>query len=86
MSQRILTTATIIQVTSYYPPHLGGMEVVVQQQVESLVRASHDVRLLTTLHDSSASQRQGAKRHLTFSNRAAEHFSWQRAQRVPILN
>jgi D-inositol-3-phosphate glycosyltransferase len=43
----------ILLVCSYFPPHVGGLEVVVQQQAESLARAGHDVRVLTTLHDSS---------------------------------
>ena len=43
----------ILLVCTYFPPHVGGLEVVVQQQAESLVRAGHDVRILTTLHDSS---------------------------------
>lgn len=43
----------ILLVCTYFYPHIGGLEVVVQQQAESLARAGHDVRVLTTLHDSS---------------------------------
>jgi D-inositol-3-phosphate glycosyltransferase len=46
----------ILLVCTYFPPHIGGLEVVVQQQAESLANAGHDVRVLTTLHDLSLPQ------------------------------
>ena len=43
MSKLTLTTSTIIQVTSYYPPHLGGMENVAAQIAERLIKKGNEV-------------------------------------------
>ncbi|MFJ5922057.1 glycosyltransferase family 4 protein [Kitasatospora sp. NPDC092948] len=40
--------STILQVTPYYPPHLGGLERVVEQLAQRLA-ARHDVRVVTTV-------------------------------------
>lgn len=43
MSELTLTTQKIIQVTSYYPPHLGGMEIVAAQIAEGFVEKGYAV-------------------------------------------
>ncbi|WP_059010410.1 glycosyltransferase family 4 protein [Streptomyces specialis] len=40
--------STILQITPYYPPHLGGLERVVESLAAGLGRRHHDVRVLTT--------------------------------------
>ncbi|MBB1158007.1 MULTISPECIES: glycosyltransferase family 4 protein [Amycolatopsis] len=42
-----MTRRRIVQITPYYPPHLGGMEAVVQQLARHQAR-QHDVTVLTT--------------------------------------
>ncbi|MFF4343618.1 glycosyltransferase family 4 protein [Kitasatospora sp. NPDC001540] len=49
--------STILQVTPYYPPHLGGLERVVEQLAQRLA-ARHDVRVVTTVLGAD-----GAPRH-----------------------
>ncbi len=39
----------IIQISSYYPPHLGGQENVVQDLSRQLADAGHDVQVLTSV-------------------------------------
>lgn len=66
----------ILLVCTYFPPHVGGLEVVVQQQAESLARAGHDVRVLTTLHDTSMQReesRQGYTVSRVYANNMIEH-------------
>jgi glycosyltransferase involved in cell wall biosynthesis len=48
MSQITLTTPTIIQVTSYYPPHLGGMENCAAQIAEGLVDKGYSISVYTS--------------------------------------
>src|SRR6266566_6242033 len=48
MSQKTLTTPAIIQVTSYYPPHLGGMENVAAQIAEGFVEKGYAVSVYTS--------------------------------------
>src|SRR2546422_4168818 len=48
MPKITLTTPTIIQVTSYYPPHLGGMENVAAQIAEGLVDKGYAVLVYTS--------------------------------------
>lgn len=39
---------TIAHVTAYYPPHMGGMEVVAQALAEGMARKGYSVRVLTS--------------------------------------
>src|SRR6266566_160065 len=48
MSQITLTTPRIMQVTSYYPPHLGGMENVVAHIAEGFVEKGYAVSVYTS--------------------------------------
>lgn len=48
MSKITLTTPTIIQVASYYPPHLGGMENVAAQIAEGFVDKGYAVSVYTS--------------------------------------
>jgi glycosyltransferase involved in cell wall biosynthesis len=48
MSKIALTRPTIIQVTSYYPPHLGGMENVAEQIAEGFVDKGYAVSVYTS--------------------------------------
>jgi len=48
MSKITLTTPTIIQVASYYPPHLGGMENVAAQIAEVFVDKGYAVSVYTS--------------------------------------
>src|SRR6266496_6686773 len=48
MSKITLTTPKIIQVTSYYPPHLGGMENVAAQIAEGFVDKGYAVSVYTS--------------------------------------
>lgn len=48
MSKITFTTPKIIQVTSYYPPHLGGMENVVAQIAERFVEKGYVVSVYTS--------------------------------------
>ncbi|SRR6266496_1777334 len=62
MSKITLTTPKIIQVVSYYPPHLGGMENVAAQIAEGFVDKGYAVSVYTSaigysqyaVHDSKA--------------------------------
>ncbi|MHA5050098.1 glycosyltransferase family 4 protein [Streptomyces sp. SD15] len=47
---------TIVQISPYYPPHLGGLERVVSHLAQELAKR-HDVRVLTTALGSSAAPR-----------------------------
>jgi glycosyltransferase involved in cell wall biosynthesis len=38
----------VAMVASYYPPHLGGLEVVAKQLTEALARRGHDLQVLST--------------------------------------
>lgn len=48
MSKTTLISPTIVQVTSYYPPHLGGMENVVAQIAEGFVEKGYAVSVYTS--------------------------------------
>ena len=48
MSKITLATPTIVQVTSYYPPHLGGMENVVEQIAEGFADKEYAVSVYTS--------------------------------------
>lgn len=48
MSKLALTGSTIVQVTSYYPPHLGGMENVVAQIAEGFANKGYAVLVYTS--------------------------------------
>jgi glycosyltransferase involved in cell wall biosynthesis len=48
MSKIALTTPTIVQVISYYPPHLGGMENCAAQITERLVDKGYTVSVYTS--------------------------------------
>ncbi len=48
MSKITLTRPTIVQVTSYYPPHLGGMENVAAQIAEGFVDKGYAVSVYTS--------------------------------------
>ncbi len=48
MSKINSATPTIVQVTSYYPPHLGGMENVVQRIAEGFVDKAYTVSVYTS--------------------------------------
>lgn len=48
MSNITVTQPTIVQVTSYYPPHLGGMENVVAQITEGFVEKGYSVSVYTS--------------------------------------
>jgi len=48
MAKITLPTPTIAQVTSYYPPHLGGMENVVERIVEGLINKECVVSVYTS--------------------------------------
>ncbi len=48
MSKIALTDSTIVQVTSYYPPHLGGMENVVAQIAEGFANKGYAVSVYTS--------------------------------------
>jgi D-inositol-3-phosphate glycosyltransferase len=43
----------VLIVATFIPPHVGGLEVVVAQQAESLAAAGHSVTVLTSHHDKS---------------------------------
>ncbi len=41
----------VVIVATFLPPHIGGLEVVAQQQAETLAASGHDVVVLTSRHD-----------------------------------
>ena len=43
----------ILIVCSYYPPHLGGLEIVAQQHAERLAKRGHAVTVLTSMVDTA---------------------------------
>lgn len=47
----------VVLVTAYYPPHLGGVEVVVREQAAGLVRAGASVEVLTSMVGANDSPR-----------------------------
>jgi glycosyltransferase involved in cell wall biosynthesis len=57
------TLETIVQVVSYYPPHLGGVEVVAQSIAEGLTGHAR-VEVLTSSVDSSPAPRTEVRGHL----------------------
>jgi D-inositol-3-phosphate glycosyltransferase len=52
------TSRRILIVSSYFPPHVGGVEVVVQHQANALALAGHRVVVATTRTDRSAPARE----------------------------
>lgn len=50
-------TRPIVQVTPYYPPHLGGVEVVVASLAQALGDLGHDVQVITTTCGARAAPR-----------------------------
>jgi glycosyltransferase involved in cell wall biosynthesis len=63
---------TILQITPYYPPHLGGLERVVEHLANQLGQR-HDVRVITTaLGADGAARRDGAGRVTVRRHRAVE--------------
>ena len=38
----------VVQVVSYYPPHLGGMENVAKEISENLAKRGHQVKVFTS--------------------------------------
>jgi glycosyltransferase involved in cell wall biosynthesis len=63
---------TILQITPYYPPHLGGLERVVEHLAGQLAQR-HDVRVITTsLGADSAPRRHGSARVTVRRHRAVE--------------
>jgi D-inositol-3-phosphate glycosyltransferase len=63
----------VVIATTFLPPHVGGLEVVAQQQAETLAAAGHDVCVVTSRHD----------RALPKSERSDAGY---RIVRVPVLN
>jgi D-inositol-3-phosphate glycosyltransferase len=63
----------VVIATTFLPPHVGGLEVVVQQQAETLAAAGHDVCVVTSRHE----------RDLPKSERCSAGY---RIIRVPVLN
>ena len=43
----------VLIVSTFAPPHVGGLEVVVEQQAKSLAEMGHDVTVFTSRHDKS---------------------------------
>jgi D-inositol-3-phosphate glycosyltransferase len=43
----------VLIVSTFAPPHVGGLEVIVEQQAKSLAEMGHDVTVLTSRHDKS---------------------------------
>lgn len=41
----------VVIASTFLPPHVGGLEVVAEQQARTLVRAGHDVCVITSRHD-----------------------------------
>jgi glycosyltransferase involved in cell wall biosynthesis len=63
---------TILQITPYYPPHLGGLERVVEHLSGQLAQR-HDVRVITTsLGADGAPRRHGSARVIVRRHRAVE--------------
>lgn len=56
--------STVLQITPYYPPHLGGVERVVENLATELARR-HDVRVLTTTAGRGAAPRRSREGGVT---------------------
>jgi D-inositol-3-phosphate glycosyltransferase len=63
----------IVIVTTFFPPHVGGLEVIAQQQAETLASAGHEVCVITGRHS----------RELATSEWSEEGY---RIVRLPVLN
>ena len=64
---------TVLQITPYYPPHLGGLERVVQHLADGLGARGHEVRVVTTgLGAAGASRRSGTGAVTVRRHRAVE--------------
>ena len=66
MSKTTLITPTIVQVTSYYPPHLGGMENVVAQIAEGIVDKGYTMSVYTSDIDYSGNVANGSKAQIHY--------------------
>ena len=62
----------ILIVATFVPPHVGGLEVIVEQQAKSLARLGHEVTVFTSRHDKSLS--------------ADEQLDGYRVVRTPVWN
>lgn len=61
MTRTEATRAARVAVTvHYFPPHVGGMELVARQQAESLAARGHDVTVLTCSHASGMPRQERA--------------------------
>lgn len=66
--------ATVIQVSAYYPPHLGGIERVVENLATGL-GWGHDVRVLTTTIDAGGAPRRSREGRVTVRRHRAVEFA-----------
>jgi D-inositol-3-phosphate glycosyltransferase len=62
----------ILIVATFAPPHVGGLEVVVEQQAQSLAGLGHEVTVVTSRHERQLSR--------------DEHIDGYRVLRVPVWN
>lgn len=66
MSKITPITPTIVQVTSYYPPHLGGMENVAEQIAERFVNKGYAVSVYTSNVGYSRNAGRSSKAHVHY--------------------
>ncbi|MFE2126569.1 glycosyltransferase family 4 protein [Streptomyces amritsarensis] len=65
---------TVVQITPYYPPHLGGLERVVLHLSRCLAQR-HDVRVVTTTLDSGGAPRRAREDGVTVRRHRAAEFA-----------
>ncbi|TXS42885.1 glycosyltransferase family 4 protein [Streptomyces sp. t39] len=66
--------ATVFQISAYYPPHLGGIERVVENLASGLGEG-HDVRVVTTTLDAGTEPRRSREGRVTVRRHRAVEFA-----------
>ena len=71
---------------SYFPPHIGGLEMVVQRQAESLAAVGHDVTVLTCRHDRSVPRRERSPKGYQIIRRPSLDFTESHGAPFPLIS
>ncbi|HEX9153500.1 MAG TPA: glycosyltransferase family 4 protein [Candidatus Saccharimonadales bacterium] len=70
----------------YFPPHIGGMETLVQKQAESLSAKGHEVTVLTCRHDAKLPLHEQAKGYAIRRLRALNFVETKLGMALPLVS